>query len=69
MNYYTEDTTNPYFYYQICTLADTYYKDPKTKLSYYERFLELHPEALPFITERARIRITELKEEIHLAGE
>ena len=72
MDYYTlaweEDTTNPYFYYQICTLADAYYEDPKTKLGYYERLLEYHPELVPYLKERAKIRITELKEEIHFAA-
>lgn len=73
MNNYTlawkADTTNPYFYYQICTLADAYYKDPKTKLGYYEHFLERYPELVPYLKERAKNRITELKEEIHFAGE
>lgn len=63
-----ENKDNPYNYYQVCILADEYYKDPKTKLGYYERLLEMYPDLAPFIAERVQKRISEIKEEIHYAG-
>lgn len=62
-----ENKSNQFVYYQVCTLADEYYKDPETKLSYYEKLLEQYPKLLPFIEERAKKRVSELKEEIHFA--
>ena len=72
MDYYKkaweENRDNPYNYYQFCILADEYYKDPKTRLQYYESLLEMYPDLTPFIKERAIKRISEIKEEIHYAG-
>jgi tetratricopeptide (TPR) repeat protein len=72
LDYYTraweENKNNQYIHYQVCTLADEYYKDPKTKLRYYESLLGQHPKLLPFIEEHSKKRVSELKEEIHFAA-
>ena len=71
MNYYRkaseENTGNPLFYYQFCTLADEYHKDPKVKLNYYQKYVTDYGGSMPFIQERVVKRITELKEEIHFS--
>lgn len=64
-----ENKTNQFNYWQVCILADEYYKDPKTKLSYYEKLLSDFKGLMPFIEERAQKRIRELKQEIHFAKE
>lgn len=72
MEYYKmaweENKENPYNYYQVCVLADEYYKDPKTRLPYFERLLDLYPDLPPFLKERVLKRVSEIKEEIHYAG-
>ncbi|NDV17282.1 tetratricopeptide repeat protein [Muricauda sp. TY007] len=72
MDYYvkawTENKDNFYNYYQVCVLADEYYKDPETRLGYYEKLLEMYPEMVSFLKERAKNRIIEIKEEIHFAS-
>lgn len=72
MDYYKkaweENKENPYNYYQVCVLADEYFKDPKTRLSYFEKLLEMYPNLPPFLKERVRKRVSEIKEEIHYAG-
>ncbi len=69
LDYYTraweENKTNQLHYWQICILGDEYYKDPKLKLAHYEKFLTDYDKVMPFLKERARKRVTELKEEIH----
>ena len=60
-----EDPKNHFFYLQVCQLADEYHKDPKVRLRYYENLLELYPDIPAFIGERAKNRISELREEIH----
>ncbi|GMN06234.1 hypothetical protein MTsPCn5_16230 [Croceitalea sp. MTPC5] len=69
LDYYTkaweENKANPFNYWQVCILADEYYKDPKVKLRYYQKLLTDFKEVMPFMKERAQKRITELKEEIH----
>lgn len=69
LEYYTkaweENKANFFNYYQVCILADEYYKDPKLKLRYYERLLVDFKGVPVFISERAKKRISELKEEIH----
>ncbi|MEX0314764.1 MAG: tetratricopeptide repeat protein [Allomuricauda sp.] len=71
LDYYTkaweENKSNFFNYYQVCTLADEYYKDPQTKLRYYEKFLRDFDRVHPFLKERVKKRVTELKEEIHFA--
>lgn len=72
MDYYVkaweENKDDYYNYYQICILADEYYKDPKTRLNYYEKLLEMYPDIVPWLKERVTKRITEIKEEIHFVG-
>lgn len=72
MDYYVkaweENKDNYYNYYQVCVLADEYYKDPKTGLKYFENLLEMYPDLVPWLEERVKNRITELKEEIHFVG-
>lgn len=69
LDYYTkaweENKANFINYYQVCILADEYYKDPKTRLGYYEKLLTDFKNVSPFISERVKKRISELKEEIH----
>ncbi len=69
LDYYTkaweEQKTNQLNYWQVCILADEYYKDPKIKLRHYEKLLSDFDNLLPFLKERAQNRVTELKEEIH----
>lgn len=73
LDYYTkaweENKTNQLNYWQVCVLADEYYKDPKTKLRHYEKLLSEFDNILPFLKERAQKRIKELKEEIHFNAE
>ena len=73
LDYYTkaweEDRLNQLNYWQVCVLADEYYKDPKTKLRHYEKLLSDFERLYPFLKERAQKRIKELKEEIHFAKE
>ncbi|MGN7515192.1 MAG: tetratricopeptide repeat protein [Allomuricauda sp.] len=72
MDYYVkaweENKDNYYNYYQVCVLADEYYKDPKTRLNYYEKLLEMYPDLVPFLMERTKNRIKEIREEIHFAS-
>ncbi|MDF0707613.1 tetratricopeptide repeat protein [Flagellimonas okinawensis] len=72
MDYYVkaweENKDNYYNYYQVCVLADEYYKDPKTGLNYYEKLLEMYPDLVPWLKERVTNRISEIKEEIHFAS-
>jgi len=72
MDYYVkaweENKENYYNYYQVCILADEYYKDPETRLSYYEKLLEMYPDVVPWLKQRVKSRISELKEEIHFVG-
>ncbi|WP_394973649.1 hypothetical protein [uncultured Croceitalea sp.] len=73
LEYYTkaweESKTNQLNYWQICVLADEYYKDPKIKLRHYEKFLTAFDNVYLFLKERAQKRVKELKEEIHFNSE
>ena len=66
---YKEDETNPLFYYQICTMVDQTNKDPKVKLEHYENFIKKFGKTGPFFSQIVSKRISELKEEIHLAAD
>ena len=72
MDYYVkaweENKEDYYNYYQVCVLADEYYKDPKTRLNYYEKLLEMYPDLVPWLEERVKNRISELREEIHFGS-
>jgi len=73
LEYYTqawkEDPKNPLGYWQVCVIADEYYKDPKVKLKHYEKLLADNKNIFPFLRQRAEKRISELKEEIHFKKE
>tara|TARA_R110002050_G_scaffold196426_2_gene331397 strand:+ start:107689 stop:108831 length:1143 start_codon:yes stop_codon:yes gene_type:complete len=62
-----EDPENVIYYYQVCVIADQYYKDPKVKLKYYEQLLEKYSNQNNYFTNFTERRISELKEEIHFA--
>lgn len=64
---YKEDPTNVVNYYQFCVLADQFYKDPKTKLKYYENLIKMYGTKQRYFSEFAIKRISELKEEIHFS--
>ena len=66
---YEEDPTNPNNYYQVCTMADQYYKDPRVRLKYYENFIEKFGRSKGYMSNVALKRIRELKEEIHYTVE
>ncbi len=67
---FQEDTSSPYGYYQICTVADQYYKDPKLRLEFYENYLAKFGKDNSYYARTAVRRIRELKEELHfLASE
>jgi len=73
LDYYTkawqENKVNPLSYWQVCVIADEYYKDPKVKLQHYEKLLSDFKNLYPFLKERAQKRVKELKEEIHFNAE
>ena len=73
MDYYkkafNEDTENYMNYYQICTLADQYYKDPKIKLEHYQHFITQFGTNKPYFSEIVAKRISQLKEEIHFVAD
>lgn len=62
-----ETPENIIYFYQVCFVADRYYKDPKVKLNYYEQLLEKYQGQKGYFIEFSQRRISELKEEIHLA--
>ncbi len=62
-----EDPANIIYFYQICFVADQFYKDPKVKLNYYEQLLEKYSSQRGYFIEYAQRRISELKQEMHFA--
>ena len=73
LDYFTkawqENKLNPLSHWQVCIIADEYYKDPKVKLQHYEKLLSDFDNLYPFLKERALKRVKELKEEIHFSKE
>ena len=65
---YKEEPTDYISYYQVCSLADQLYKDPKIKLEYYENFIKRFGTDKPYVSETVKKRISELKEEVHFVG-
>ena len=65
---FKEDPTDEFVYFNICTVADQHYKDPKTKLYYYQNYLEKFGAKSPYTSKIATKRIKELKEEIHFSA-
>ncbi|MFH6602490.1 tetratricopeptide repeat protein [Maribacter algicola] len=66
---YNEDETDHRAYYQICTVADQYYKDPKAKWELYEGFIKKFGAEKTYLSDFVKKRISELKQEIHMAHE
>ncbi|NAS32220.1 tetratricopeptide repeat protein [Flavobacteriaceae bacterium R38] len=66
---FEENPNNQFIYYRICFLADTYYKNPKDKLRYFENYIEKFGGRLKQFDEYIEKRISELKTEIHLSRE
>ena len=64
---YEEDPDSAMIYFNVCTTADQYFKDPKTKLEYYEKFIKKFGKQGRYLPKMAKKRISELKEEIHFA--
>ena len=62
---FKEDTSDFKSYYQVCTMADQLYKNPKLKLQYYENFIKKFGKGKPYFSEVVLKRIRELKEEVH----
>ena len=56
-------------FYQICAMIDQTTNDTKVKLVYYEKFIEKYGTKKLFFSETVAKRISELKEEIHLASD
>lgn len=73
MKYYelahAEDPKDPRLYYQICAMIDATSKDPAIKLEHYEKFIKKFGTNHRFFSETVAKRISDLKEEIHLAGD
>lgn len=66
---HAEDPLNPMTYYNVCTLTDQVYGDPKTSLEYYEAYMEKFGTVQPYITDFVTKRIRQLKEEIHFTSD
>lgn len=66
---YQEDVSDFRVYYQICTISDQLYKDPKMKLDLYQGFIAKFGINKRYFSETVSKRISELKEEIHFASE
>ena len=64
---HNEDPKNAISYYRICTVVDQYYKDPKVKLEYYERYIERYGKDKSFFSSVVSKRISKLKKEIHFS--
>ncbi len=64
-----ENPENQITLYQICATTDQYYKDPKVKLKCYEELKGQRGDKNGYIKRFAQKRISELKEEIHLASD
>lgn len=64
---FAENSNNIHAYYNICTIADQYYEDPKVRLAYYEEFQQRFRTKPSYFTEIVEKRIRALTEEIHFA--
>lgn len=72
INYYElayKEAPSFFIYYQICFLADNYYKDPKVRLGYYENYIKRYGKHQIPLKEYVEKRISELNTEIHLSQE
>ena len=66
---YNENTSNYANYFQICFIADQYYKESDKKLKYYENFIEKFGIGKSGFSEHALRRISEIKAEMHFSKE
>lgn len=64
---YAEDESNEWMYFNVCTAADQFYKDPKLKLQYYESYHKKFGVKNAYYTKLVAKRTKVLKEEIHFA--
>ena len=62
-----ENPGNQFSYWQVCIIADEYYKDPQIKINHYQKLQTDFEELMPFLKERAKKRVIELKEELHFS--
>jgi tetratricopeptide (TPR) repeat protein len=60
---------DPAVYFQVCVLANFYYKDPQTKLNYFKAFLNKYGDQKTDYDEFVHNRISALTAEIHLSKE
>ena len=60
-----EDPDDAFIYYNVCTVADKLYEDPKTKLQFYEKFVGRFAKRDDYMGQMVAKRISQLKEEIH----
>lgn len=61
-----ENPEDPNLYFQVCILANTYFKDPKTKLNFFEAYLKKYGNTT-YYQDYVEKRISALRAEIHLA--
>ena len=55
--------------FQLAFASDSYFKDQKIALKYYQRYIQKFEGKSPKLTEYANRRITEIKKEYFLKGE
>ncbi|MBU2527321.1 MAG: tetratricopeptide repeat protein [Bacteroidetes bacterium] len=60
---------DPTVYFQVCILANFYYKDPQTKLNYFKAFLNKYGDRKTGFEDFVQSRISALNAEIHLSKE
>ena len=64
---YAQDDTNYFALYHVCFYSDKYYEDSNYRLQLFEDFIYKFPN-IKIYSDYAKKRISELKEEIHLAA-
>ena len=64
-----EDPQDGMLYFRLCSLIDRYYEDPALKLKHYTLYMDRFGAEVPFFSETAKKRISELKEQIHYGKE
>lgn len=63
-----ENPDDPNIYFQVCILANNYFKDPKTQLNFYEAFLGKYGKET-YYQDYIEKRMAALRAEIHMAKE
>lgn len=64
-----EDSQDGMLYFRLWSLIDRYYEDSALKLKHYTLYMHRFGVELPFFSETAKKRISELKEQIHYGRE